>query len=331
MPSPQRKRKVTPFTTLLNFVPYKKPLNYVHSDLKQSTKSSTKSGSNQPTYRQILSDHNYSLIKSLGSGSYSKVKLAQNSNKTSLKVAVKIVNLSKAPGDFLKRFLPRELEIWPKIEHQNIIRFFDSFEDSGYVYMILEYASNGDMLTYIQKYGPIPEIQSRGIANQICQATKYLHDQNITHRDLKLENLLLDQSNSVKITDFSFAKFNSKHDLSRTYCGSKSYASPEILTGEPYDPHKADVWAIGAIMYIICTGKMPFNENRGLKKILEEQRNLVFPWFRFQLSESFQKLICCIFTYNYIKRPSIEVILENEWLKEKNSSLQSLPDNDKDL
>ncbi|XP_014781322.1 spermatozoon-associated protein kinase isoform X2 [Octopus bimaculoides] len=167
MPSPQRKRKVTPFTTLLNFVPYKKPLNYVHSDLKQSTKSSTKSGSNQPTYRQILSDHNYSLIKSLGSGSYSKVKLAQNSNKTSLKVAVKIVNLSKAPGDFLKRFLPRELEIWPKIEHQNIIRFFDSFEDSGYVYMILEYASNGDMLTYIQKYGPIPEIQSRGIANQV--------------------------------------------------------------------------------------------------------------------------------------------------------------------
>ncbi|GAB1604855.1 testis-specific serine/threonine-protein kinase 3-like [Argonauta hians] len=321
MPSPQRKRKLMPLTSLLNFVPPKKTMGYVLPDVKPNVKNNSRTGSNQPSYRQILSNHNYSLIKSLGSGSYSKVKLAERFNSNSVHVAVKIVNLSKAPNDFLKRFLPREMEIWPKLEHKNIIRFIDSFEDSGYVYMILEYASNGDMLTHIQKYGPISEVLSRGIANQICQATKYLHDLGIAHRDLKLENLLLDKHNTIKITDFSFAKICSKSNMSRTFCGSKSYASPEILSGEPYDPYKADVWAIAAIMYIICTGKMPFNENRGVKKILEEQRNLAFPWFRFQLSEQFQNLICCMFTYNYLNRPSIETVLENQWIKEKSSSL----------
>ncbi|MRA76026.1 protein kinase, partial [Bacillus thuringiensis] len=81
-----------------------------------------------------------------------------------------------------------------------------------------------------------------------------------------------------KICDFGFIKGESTKDLSQTYCGSKSYAAPEILLGRPYDPRKSDIWALGVIIYIYVTGKMPFDETKGTKSILEEQRVLDFHW-----------------------------------------------------
>ena len=109
------------------------------------------------------------------------------------------------------------------------------------IYMILEYANGGDMLSHIQKInGPLPESENKLWMKQICSAVDFLHKKEISHRDLKLENLLIDSSKNVKLCDFGFAKNLSILDeLSQTYCGSKAYASPEILLGLPYDPKKA--------------------------------------------------------------------------------------------
>ena len=150
---------------------------------------------------------------------------------------------------------------------------------------------------------------------QLSEAIGYLHDQHISHRDLKLENLLLDSNDNIKITDFGFTKHDPLSTLSNTYCGSKSYAAPEILIGEPYDPRKADIWAMGAVVYIMSTGKMPFSENKGIKKIIEEQQKLEFPWPKFQLSEECENLIKYLFTFEPVDRPTINELLCCKWLQ----------------
>ena len=222
----------------------------------------------------------------LGYGSYSKVKEGYDTNRKQ-KIAVKIIDRLKAPMDFLDKFLPRELKIWSKIKHPNIIQMYEYKVFNNKVFMLIEIAEIGDMLTYLQKTdGAVNEDECKYWMKQLCDAIAYLHERNIIHRDLKLENLLIDSKRRLKLCDFGFAKELSaagktlhranslalltEVELSRTYCGSKAYASPEILQGEPYDPRKADIWATGCIFFILMTGKMPFKEDSSNSVILKQ-------------------------------------------------------------
>lgn len=289
-------------------------------ETKRSLLTRVKTTMYKPTYKAVLAQKGYISKQTLGSGSYSKVKLAYClCGEKKEKVAVKIVDRTRAPKDFLTKFLPRELQIWVTLKHPNIITMISCFEDSSRVYMILEHAENGDALRYIQRCGAIQESAARVWTSQICDAVKYLHDLHITHRDLKLENILLDKRLNIKLCDFGFAKDNSRYDLSKTYCGSKSYAAPEILRGVQYEPMKADTWAIGVILYILVTGKMPFDESRGNKGVLEEQKHLNFPWHKFKkLSQECRSLILYIFTYNNVERPDINQLSLNPWFSVPN-------------
>ena len=212
----------------------------------------------RPTYRAVLAKKGFVVRDTLGAGTYSKVRWAYNLNHYTDKVAVKIIDRSKAPQDYQTRFLPRELRIWPKLHHRHLIHMYEYFEDSKRVYIIQEYAPGGDALKYIQSHGAVSEAWAKIWIRQIADAVKYLHQQDICHRDLKLENLLLDVYMNIKICDFGFVRDQCKHDMSKTYCGSKSYASPEILMGTPYEARKADIWAMGVILYIFVTGSYLF-------------------------------------------------------------------------
>ncbi|XP_046579892.1 testis-specific serine/threonine-protein kinase 2-like [Haliotis rubra] len=285
-------------------------------ECKRSQISKTESVTYRPTYRAILARKGYLVRRTLGSGSYSKVKLAYCFSKEREKVAVKIVDRLKAPKDFQSKFLPRELDIWPQMRHRNIVTMMDMFDDGRRIYMILEYSENGDVLRYIQKSGALSEPLAKCWICQVCDAVSYLHDQNITHRDLKLENLLLDKNYFIKLCDFGFVKGDCTKDLSRTYCGSKSYAAPEILKGEPYEPKKSDIWAIGVILYIFITGKMPFDESKGNSGVLDEQRRLDFPWQKYKkVTEASKALVLWIFQYEYRCRPDIVAVLSCMWLQ----------------
>lgn len=272
----------------------------------------------RPTYRADLARKGYLVKNSLGSGSYSKVKKVLNARKNFEEAAIKIIDRLKAPKDYQEKFLPRELEIWSRLSHPNVVALLNFFEDSLRVYMVLEYADGGDALKYIQKSGALSEDLSRVWMGQIASAVRYMHDQNISHRDLKLENLLIVEGGArIKLCDFGFVKeVASREELSKTFCGSKAYAAPEILRGRSYDPLKGDIWAIGVILYIFVTGKMPFDETRGTKSILEEQMTLKLHWNKnIRVSSHCHNLILSMFTWEFTRRPGIYAVLSHDWFK----------------
>lgn len=272
----------------------------------------------RPTYRADLARKGYLVKNSLGSGSYSKVKKVLNARKNFEEAAIKIIDRLKAPKDYQEKFLPRELDIWSRLSHPNVVALLNFFEDSLRVYMVLEYADGGDALKYIQKSGALSDELSRVWMGQIGSAVRYMHDQNISHRDLKLENLLIVEGGArIKLCDFGFVKeVASREELSMTFCGSKAYAAPEILRGRSYDPLKGDIWAIGVILYIFVTGKMPFDETRGTKSILEEQMTLKLHWNKnARASSHCHNLILSMFTWEFTRRPGIYAVLSHEWFK----------------
>ena len=266
------------------------------------------------TYRAHLAHKGYLVKQTLGSGSYSKVKMALDFTGMAKKVAVKIVNRQKAPRDYQDKFMLRELEIWPRLQHRHLVALHDWFQNTHWVFMVLEYVEGGDVLNYMQSTGAVSESTARNWTRQLVDAISYLHQLDITHRDLKLENLLLDSEHNIKLCDFSFIKGTSSRQLSETFCGSRSYTAPEILLGIPYDPKKADVWAIGVILYIFVTGVMPFDESKGKKHFLGEQRCLAFPWNKLRtVSASCKVLITLLFTWIYQDRPNIISVLQDRW------------------
>ena len=185
---------------------------------------------------RFLRQNGYELLDDppLGEGSYAKVRRAY-SRKHKLHVAVKIIDRRKAPEDFLKRFLPRELSIIKNLQHPHIIHVYEVLDMGDKVFVVMDIATGGDLLGYIKARGFVKENLSKKIFLQLLQAVKHCHGNGVLHRDLKCENILFDEGNNVKITDFGFAKSFNKSDLCKTFCGSAAYAAYEILKGNKFN------------------------------------------------------------------------------------------------
>ena len=180
----------------------------------------------------ILQKKGYTLGADLGEGSYAKVKSAtwlQPGSSSPIKVALKIINGTDVPADFKEKFLPRELDILQLLDHENVIKTLEVFRNGKKTYIALEYAGHGDLLSYVQLRGFLKEHEAAYFFKQMVAGLIYLHMSGVVHRDLKCENILLNDKNSIKIADFGFARRISKNDLSQTFCGSAAYAAPEIL------------------------------------------------------------------------------------------------------
>ncbi|XP_023312990.1 testis-specific serine/threonine-protein kinase 3-like [Anoplophora glabripennis] len=229
----------------------------------------------------VLESHGYYLGKTIGTGSYATVRVA-HSERHEGDVAIKIVSKFSAPADYLKKFLPREIEVVKGLRHPNLIRFLQAIETTHRVYIVMEYAENGSLLDIIRKDQYIDEPRARKWFKQLVSAVEYCHERGVVHRDIKCENMLMDVDWNVKLSDFGFAKGhvkpkNGQTILSETYCGSYAYASPEILRGIPYQPQYADVWSMGVVLYAMVFGRLPFDDSN-YKELLKQVSNKVsFP------------------------------------------------------
>ncbi|XP_071982652.1 testis-specific serine/threonine-protein kinase 6 [Engystomops pustulosus] len=261
----------------------------------------------------LLKDLGYSTLCTIGEGAYSKVKMAKSS-KHRCKVAIKVIDKRKIPAEYTRKFLPRELDILRNSRHPNIVTTFEFIEISNGLHFIVMELCLTDLLELIQNKGWFSDEKARSLFKQITKAIKYLHEQHVAHRDLKCENILITSDNNVKLTDFSFGiTFPHGSKLCTTYCGSAAYASPEVLQSIPYDPRKYDIWSLGVILYIMVTGKKPFDDSnlKALPKIQKEGVN--FPK-SVEVETKCKCLIEEMLQYNPKDRPDIFTLIRHVWL-----------------
>ncbi|EMR11473.1 hypothetical protein PNEG_00488 [Pneumocystis murina B123] len=211
----------------------------------------------------------WKLGKTLGRGSTGRVRLAKHSITGQL-AAVKIVpkticvERSKAEKGRGKsnvlHGIEREIVIMKLIDHPNVMRLYDVWENRHELYLILEYIEGGELFDYLVQKGKLDESEAVGYFCQIIAGVDYCHRFNICHRDLKPENLLLDKHRNIKIADFGMAALQPLDRMLETSCGSPHYASPEIVAGKIYHGAPSDIWSCGIILFALLTGHLPFDD-----------------------------------------------------------------------
>ncbi|CAL1269620.1 unnamed protein product, partial [Larinioides sclopetarius] len=236
-------------------------------------------------------------------------------------VAVKVITRDKLSNEFATKFLPREIEVLSKINHENIVKVYKIFNFPSKVYIFMELI-NEDLLGYVRSHGRLKEKEARQFFEQMVNAMKYLHSLNIAHRDLKCENIMIDENQKIKIIDFGFCRStvvdsNKRRRLSETFCGSTAYAAPEVLQGLPYNPMMYDVWSLGCVLYIMTTGMMPFDDSHIRKMVqLQLKRHIKFP-ASFVMSHSLKDLIKHMLEPDVTKRLTMDRVSRSAWLKEQ--------------
>ncbi|CAG9333437.1 unnamed protein product [Blepharisma stoltei] len=212
----------------------------------------------------------YILGKTIGEGTFGKVKLGTHIL-TSEKVAVKILEKERIKDVADIERVAREIHILKLIRHPNIIQLYEIIETPKQLFLIMEYASGGELFDYIVEHTRVEEREACKFFQQIISGVEYIHKLGVVHRDLKPENLLLDENKNIKIVDFGLSNTYKPDELLKTACGSPCYAAPEMIQGKNYAGSRVDLWSCGVILYALLAGYLPFEDpdtGKLYKKIL---------------------------------------------------------------
>jgi len=275
----------------------------------------------------------YHVLQSLGEGNTSKVYLARKIDDPTKTVALKLLReeFLQRDADSIKA-VEQEIQILQGLKHPNIIQIVGYGSDGrvvkpsgreigNLVYILLEFVTGGLLFDLCQTLGGMGENGGRFFLSQMCDVLEYMHGKGVVHRDLKLENILVDESMNLKVADFGFATFRKIHNL-KSYRGTMTYMAPEIKEGKNYDGTQIDMFSTGVILFIIVQGIFPFKE----AKKDEYFYNLLLKgdyatyWKKTGgqgLSEPFKDLILRLFSYDGKDRPTVQEIRAHPWMQAK--------------
>ncbi|ETN37844.1 uncharacterized protein HMPREF1541_07467 [Cyphellophora europaea CBS 101466] len=210
------------------------------------------------TMRALNRLNQYNFVKTIGEGSFGKVKLAKH-KVTGQEVAMKQINRRKLISRDMAGRVEREISYLQLLRHPHIIKLYSVINTKTDIFMVLEYVPM-ELFDYIVKHGRLGEAKARKLFQQIICAVEYCHRHKIVHRDLKPENLLLDKNMNVKIADFGLSNIMTDGNFLKTSCGSPNYAAPEVIGGKLYAGPEVDVWSCGVILYVFLVGRLPFDD-----------------------------------------------------------------------
>lgn len=257
----------------------------------------------------------YEIGKTLGEGSFAKVKYARNSD-TGESVAIKVLDRDHVLRHKMVEQIKREISTMKLIKHPNVVTIFEVMASKTKIYIVVEFVDGGELFDRIAKNGRLKEDEARRYFQQLINAVDYCHSRGVYHRDLKPENLLLDSYGVLKISDFGLSALSQQvreDGLFHTACGTPNYVAPEVLNNKGYDGASADIWSCGVILFVLLAGYLPFDEVSLMalyKKICKADFSCP-SW----LSPGAKKLINRILDPNPVTRITIPEILEDGWFK----------------
>ncbi|CAM0141949.1 unnamed protein product [Umbelopsis sp. WA50703] len=265
----------------------------------------------------------YVMLQTLGEGEFGKVKLAIHAE-TGQEVAIKLIRKQSIGTSSRLNKVQREISVLKVLHHPYIVKLYDVVETEKYIGIILECASGGELFEYILARRYLKERDAKRLFAQLISGVRYMHEKHIVHRDLKLENLLLDRHRNVIITDFGFANqfAAAKDDLMATSCGSPCYAAPELVVSDGlYVGSAVDIWSCGVILYAMLCGYLPFDDDPANPD--GENINLLYRYilntplmFPSHIASDARDLLRIMLVPDPRKRCSIQDIMKHRWLKD---------------
>lgn len=273
----------------------------------------------------------YEIVGSLGEGNTSKVYLARSLSDPKKQVAIKLLR-----EEFLQRdessikSVEKEIQILNGLKHSNIVNILGYGSDGhvkkpsgreikNLVFIMLEYVTGGLLFDLCQTLGGMGEDAGRYFMTQLIDSIEYIHTKGVVHRDLKLENILVDDDVNLKVADFGFATFKKVNRL-KSYRGTMTYMAPEIKLGKTYDGKQIDIFSIGVILFIIVQGIFPFKEAKTdeyFYNLLIKEKYETY-WKKVggeSLSADFKDLIIKMVNLDGSKRPTMEQLKNHPWMK----------------
>lgn len=252
---------------------------------------------------------NYKILKLIGQGTFGDVYLASHIL-TKRKVVLKAADRKDAN-------VVREAFYHRQFEFPFIARLYEIILTENKIWLVLEYCSGHDLYDYVVKRDFIPKEDCKRLFCQIATAVYYGHSLNCVHRDLKLENILLDKDRNAKLTDYGFTRDCSQNSQLETICGTISYMAPELILKKKYQGFKVDIWALGVILYALITGALPFGEETDGESRMKLELNIVnnIPYFGTDMDPLAKDLILSMLEKNPNERPSIQEVLRHEFLQ----------------
>ncbi|KAF6198530.1 hypothetical protein GE061_008278 [Apolygus lucorum] len=255
----------------------------------------------------------FETIAKLGQGTYGKVQLGVN-KETGQEVAIKTIKKCKIETEADLIRIRREIQIMSSLRHPYIIHIYEVFENRDKMVLVMEYAAGGELYDYLSKQKVLEESEARRIFRQIAMAVYYCHKHQICHRDLKLENILLDEQGNAKIADFGLSNVFDSNRLLSTFCGSPLYASPEIVKGIPYHGPEVDCWSLGVLLYTLVYGAMPF-DGSNFKRLVRQIS--AGEYFEPKVPSSASDLIRGLLTVKGTERLDIAGVCQHIWMNEE--------------
>ena len=273
----------------------------------------------------------YEVKQKIGKGKFGLVKLGIN-KESKEKVAIKIMtkkNMDKSDLELAKV----EIDILKIAQHPNIIKLYDVFENEHHIYIIMEYCSGGDLLSYFENHNYVlPESKVCEIIHKLSMAVYYLHSYGIVHRDLKPENILMTDSKltaDIRLLDFGLSKIIGNDEKCTEPYGTLTFVAPEVLEGKPYDK-SVDLWSIGIITFLLLCGYLPFDDQHSEREIARQTINDPVPfdykiWNKF--SPEAKIFVNGLLQKKPEKRYTIKEVLEHPWIKK----MDKIPEKRKDI